>query len=295
MGYSHLGGLMKFFRKLLTPLLLLAFFVEPSHAAVLLKDGQVTRAKLASGAFAKSLIVSATSTHSMVAANTDILELSGASFTVTLPTAVGITGYSVTIVHLGTSLTQVYTLATTSSQTVGGLASGVYQLWTNGETLVLYSDGSNWKIRSHQTPSKWTAYTMSVGGLGTVTSEGTWWRRNQATIELQGTVVSGTAAASNITMGLPSGVSMDATLAASTTDSSSWGLFYVLTNASPAFPTTSDGPWPIVSDTSQSAQNLYVSRTVSGSRFAKELGTLIGTGTRFHIEVKGVPIQNWQP
>lgn len=81
--------------------------------------------------------------------NDDILAFSGASFVETLPTAVGNTGKEFTLLHDGTSLTQVYTLNTTSGQTIGGIASGVYKLYTNGEKLVIFSDGSNWKIRNH--------------------------------------------------------------------------------------------------------------------------------------------------
>jgi hypothetical protein len=44
--------------------------------------------------------------------------------------------------HLGTSLSQIYTINTTSSQTVGGVASGSYVLYTNGETLTLVSERS---------------------------------------------------------------------------------------------------------------------------------------------------------
>lgn len=84
--------------------------------------------------------------------------LSGASFTITLPTAASISGQSVIFQHNGTSLTQVYTLATTSSQTINGpggtVAGGSYALYTNGERLVLYSDGSNWQVVTHDTKTK---------------------------------------------------------------------------------------------------------------------------------------------
>lgn len=83
----------------------------------------------------------------------DVLLLSGSSFTETLFTAVGNTGKVLYIKHAGTSLTQVYTLNTTSSQTIGGVASGSYALYTNGETLVIVSDGSNWQIIDHKTNS----------------------------------------------------------------------------------------------------------------------------------------------
>lgn len=85
------------------------------------------------------------------AAANDYVIASGASFTITLPTAVGIKGQVIVIEHNGTSLTQVYTLNTTSAQTIGGVASGSYALYTKGETLTLVSDNANWQIQTHIT------------------------------------------------------------------------------------------------------------------------------------------------
>lgn len=114
----------------------------------------------------------------------DYILCSGASFTITLPTAVGQAGKGITIEHGGT-LGQVYTLATTSSQTIGGIASGSYALYTAGEILVLISDGANWRIQSHKTktsPVSVGSVTIvaSGGGLtlpsGVVLNDLSWWR-----------------------------------------------------------------------------------------------------------------------
>ncbi len=100
-------------------------------------------------------VTSQTTTYS--AAISDYVIASGASFTITLPTAVGQSGKFIKILHNGTSLTQVYTLNTTSAQTIGGLASGVYKLYTNTEVVSLLSDGSNWQIDEHKTVTPWSA------------------------------------------------------------------------------------------------------------------------------------------
>jgi hypothetical protein len=116
---------------------------------VLLADvsGSVLR-KMTRNNFQKRVIRSAVTTDPATLSD-EIIALSGASFTVTLPTAVGIGGKIIELYHNGTSLSQVYTLATTSAQTVGGIASGAYILCTNGEYLKLVSDNANWLILDH--------------------------------------------------------------------------------------------------------------------------------------------------
>lgn len=84
-----------------------------------------------------------------------IIYLSGASFPLTLPSAVGLKDKEFTIVHRGTSVTQVYALNTTGGQTIGDITSGNYKLCTNGETLVIKSDGSNYIVIDHKTETPW--------------------------------------------------------------------------------------------------------------------------------------------
>lgn len=126
---------------------------------------------LAFGSY-KLKVRSVTTTDSPTTAD-DVLNLSGASFTVTIPTAVGNTGKVLTLNHQGSNLSQIYTLNSTSGQTIGGLASGVYKLATNGEKLEIYSDGTNWLIKNHDANTDWIdsgeglasyyTYTISSG------------------------------------------------------------------------------------------------------------------------------------
>jgi len=84
-----------------------------------------------------------------------VIECSGASFVVTLPTAIGVTGKEYTIIHNGTHLTQTYTLNTTAGQNIGGVPSGSYILFTTGESLKIVSNGSNWRIVDHYAETDW--------------------------------------------------------------------------------------------------------------------------------------------
>lgn len=88
----------------------------------------------------------------------DWIYCTGASFTITLPdaTAAGNAGKMIAIQHAGSSLVQVYQLNCQSGQTIGGVASGSYSLYTNSELLILASNGTtDWQIVSHKTDMPW--------------------------------------------------------------------------------------------------------------------------------------------
>ncbi len=108
----------------------------------------------------------------------EFVKLSSSSFTLTLYTAVGNDGRMIDLIHGGTSLTEVYTLNTSGGQTIGGVASGVYKLFTAGETLRLISDGANWQILHHQAQTATVDFTPAT--TGTFATNVTWtgkWRR----------------------------------------------------------------------------------------------------------------------
>lgn len=158
----------------------------------------------------------------------ETLKLSGASFTVTLPTAVGNTGKRFTLVHAGTSLTQVYTLATTSSQTIGGIASGSYALYTNGEVLTIESDNANWMIVNHTASTGWTdAGAISLAATGTALTKGTinkdkvYWRRRGSMVQMRfeyRQTAAGSAGTGIYVITIPTGLVIDTTNFTASTD-----------------------------------------------------------------------------
>jgi len=84
--------------------------------------------------------------------NDYLVDVTGNTITVTLPTAVGIDGKNYVIKNSGNG---VVTVATTSSQTIDGVSSKSLK---NNDSIEVISDGSNWVI---------------VAGTGTVTSSTT--------------------------------------------------------------------------------------------------------------------------
>ncbi len=102
----------------------------------------------------------------------DVVLCSTNPFTITLPTAVGITGKDFIIKKTDSSLTNIITLATTSSQTIDGATTRT--LNTANESYTVYSDGANWQIEDHDIPTTLSATeTMVVTSTGTACAIGT--------------------------------------------------------------------------------------------------------------------------
>lgn len=164
---------------------------------------RATAAQIATymGKVLKFPVTSKTTTYAI--ANTDYAILcSGSAFTVTLPTAVGISGKPFIIKKTDFSLTNIITIATTSSQTIDGVTTTT--LNTQNESVYLYSDGANWQILERVIPSEVVAYTPVFGaGFGTVSGVSGASRRVKDCLEFwakwtNGTVASNTA---SMTMG----------------------------------------------------------------------------------------------
>lgn len=183
----------------------------------------------ADGTFAAPSVAAATNVYRSVTTTDtctnadDVLELSGASFTETLFTASGNSGKILTIKHGGTSLTQVYTIDGNGSETIGGATT--YILYTNGETLKIQSNGTNWIILDHKTETDWTSIgtititgstTNPTKGTGTVVDDLQWMRTSNgrfARIRWRYShTVAGTDGSGIYRFGLPSNMTADTTL-----------------------------------------------------------------------------------
>jgi len=85
--------------------------------------------------------VQKTASYSIVAATDYTVDCTAKSFTVTLPTAVGLLGRRFEIINSGTGT---ITIAATSSQTINGQSN--QQLAAQYTSMTVVSDGANWKI-----------------------------------------------------------------------------------------------------------------------------------------------------
>lgn len=107
----------------------------------------------------KNAVYRSVTTTDAVGADDETMKLSGASFTATLPTAVGNAGKRYKFLYAGSGFTQQYTLASTSAQTICGYASGVPKLSTPGEVWWVESDGANYVCLLHYTKTEWASDT----------------------------------------------------------------------------------------------------------------------------------------
>jgi hypothetical protein len=238
-------------------------------------------------------------------------KFTGASFTTTLPTAASVAGQGFVFVHAGTSLTQVYTFNTTSSQTIGGVASGSYALYTSGETLYLVSDGSNWIIQQHTANTGWIdAGAMTITGTTTnptksnsPTTDKVLWRRQGTDAVLNYSFVASTQTGSSA----GSGDYKFATPTNLTIDTTGINLYTtVVGNAAAAHPTNMVGDAWIgyTAAVGPASVSLFDSSTfrllsntnvgIQGALCSASSANITAATITYTINLR-VPISGWQP
>jgi hypothetical protein len=209
----------------------------------------------------------------------------------TLPTAVSVSGKVYEILHNGTTLTQKYTLNTTSGQTIGGVASGSYVLHTKSERLKIMSNGANWLILDHFTSTGWAEYTPTVTGCGTISTSRFVWRREGDNVIVNGYFTSGTTTADAASFTLPGGNSIDtAKLNRGNTTSSHGhivGHYGMDVGDSGGYMVTATGTSAAVVYAADSIDTADVTQPTSGNQFT--------TATLLVAIQFEVPISGWQP
>jgi hypothetical protein len=131
-----------------------------------IRDAAITRAKVTSGAVAKSNTSTKTTTYTVTDSD-DVLfgNTASAAFTMTLPLAASSTGRFYTFIKTGTD-TNTLTIDGDGAETIGGALTR--KLTSPGERLVIVSDGSNWQIVRPETISV-KAHTSTTGTANATT------------------------------------------------------------------------------------------------------------------------------
>lgn len=160
------------------------------------------------------------------------VDASGGAITLSLYTASGNTGKVLYLKKTDTSFNAV-TIDPSGAETVGG--SSTTTLNTQGEMLVIVSDGTNWNIIERYIPSGWTTYTINITGSVSDPSKASspdadvaaWSRQGSKIIikyNYQHTTNTGSAAGSgNYLYSLPSGLAVDTSLVTLSNGSENFG------------------------------------------------------------------------
>lgn len=157
-----------------------------------------------------------TANYSAVAG--DFVTASTNSFTVTLPTASLNTGKSIAIQKTDADISKVITI----SPNLNGASRALY---TQYETVVVVSDGTNWQVASHYISSESIAYTPTGGAVSTnATFSGYWQRKGDSVVVRAKCAFSGTNTQGILTFTMPANMSIDTTkILTATNDNSGIG------------------------------------------------------------------------
>jgi hypothetical protein len=155
-------------------------------------------------------VVSKTANYTLTSSDDTVTgDSSGGTFTLTLPTAVGISGKIFRLKKTDTSLTAI-SIATTSAQTIDGVTTS--SLNTLNECLIVQSNGSNYVVLERRIPAVWTSFTPSTSqGFGTISNNELMYLRVGQCMSIQGKFTAGTVAASEARIGLPTGITSAST------------------------------------------------------------------------------------
>lgn len=229
-----------------------------------------------------------TTTYAILATDDVILyDTTSASFTSTLPTAVGIGGKVYTLILTNQTLANPLTIATTSSQTIGSGGGTTRKLSTQGETLKVMSDNANWVILDRRIVSDWTAYTPTFTGFGTVTAITCRWRRAGANLEIAGTYTSGTSTAVEARISLPSGLVSASSSLLGTLNAAGIQLRSAVGAANVSY-------WTLIE---QSVAYITLGSTAGGAGsggLAKQNGSAVVSNGETYSFTASIPITGWE-
>jgi hypothetical protein len=150
---------------------------------------------------------SKTTTYTALTTDDCILaDTSGGAWTLTLYAASGNGGRRLKVIKT-TSDTDALTIDGNASETINGNTTTT--LVTQYETIVLYCDGTNWLVEDRACNTAWASYTPTGSWTSNATYTG-YWRRNGDSMDLDLKVaLSGAPNAANLSINLPSGVTID--------------------------------------------------------------------------------------
>lgn len=262
-------------------------------SAAALKKMKMTRSK--------DLVFKSKSATYTAVLTDDVIYCSGASWTLSLPTAVGCMGKTYRVIHGGTSISQIYTIDPNGSQTINhnGATPTTVGLYIAGEIIDLTSDNSNWVVTGRFIPNTAFSYTPTVTGFGTVSNVSVKGRRENERLAVEGSIKIGTRAAALPTVTVPSGLNIaPGNIPTAKTYQAGWYHGDISTTGVTP-PATNRGPWTMgyksgATTTLFFNTNLDLDNDASGTFQMEQNGSAIfasdNCGVMFSFNV---PIAEW--
>jgi hypothetical protein len=230
-----------------------------------------------------------------------VISLSGASFSEHLPPAALTKGQPYLFIHGGTSLTQIYTLDGFGAETIGGAATLI--LHTNGQSVRIMSDGTNYLILDSKTNSLWVnGGALTITGSGGNPTKGTgtttdtfYWRRVGRNAEFRYTYnhsIAGVAGTGDYSVAFPTGLVVDTSVLKVNT------TVYGTTLPTPGQDTVGTG-YSAVTGVTSNAAIVYIATSgtfkvalVGGGVWSATANGLGNALSLVHV-IGSVPIANW--
>lgn len=175
----------------------------------------------------KAIYTTKTANYLVTAADETMI-CSGASFMLTLPAAASLPGKRYWFKHNDAVLGRVYTIKANASELIDD--ANTKKLATIGETIAIFSDGTQWQITYRRIPSVPVAFTPSLttssGAITNTNSLAKWWR-NGAFIRVQGSILftAGAGTYSILSASIPANLTIDTARMPRTTYSFGDGQF----------------------------------------------------------------------
>lgn len=245
-------------------------------------------------------VTSKTANYTVTTSDAIILcDSSGGAFTLTLPAASGNTGKVFQIKKTDSSFLAV-TIDGDGSETIDGATTTTVN--TEGETLRIVCDGSNWQILERRIPGEWKAYTPTLTtNTGTMTNFTVVAksRRVGDCLELTGSITFSGAAGtwSQPRIPLPSGLSVDTAKLSTTSLGSSKGTASFLDVGTRVYQGRTEYNPSISSVIMRSSQVNTSTAANLDPVFDEDVSNTVpfswASGDVINFDISGIPITGW--
>lgn len=222
-----------------------------------------------------------------------LVDTSGGAVTLTLPASTA--GGKVYRVKKTTADLNAVTTARAGSDTIAemGNASSTL-LHTYGEEIMIIDATSGvWQVMDRKIPSSWESYSPTLGaGFGTTSGVSVYWRRIGNSIDIKGSFISGTLAASSASITLPTGL----TIGTITTDQRSVsGVFTSMASGSQEGIISNNRVGLLTTSLGTSTSTLYFAVAGTAGTINMNNGNALNatTGDSFAFQVNGLSISGW--